>query len=264
VRLTSAPLPQTPNLINHPLDQPLPFSDESFDAIYSFHVIEHLSPRVGERFAGDVHRLLKPGGICRFSTPDLEFHASEYLSCLRNQLASPSTDNYADYQWALFNVIDQAVREVSGGEMLEVIRRGEYRPEYVKRVNGDLLQFISPEAPAPPAPASPTASARLKLGLTNPTLVLRKIASLVRRGFRRPSFARPYLEVAHERNLWFFDRLSLRRLLANVGFKNIEMRDYCTSAIPDWNRYNFDQSPFGDYPLEPSLYMEATKAESSI
>src|SRR5205085_3656131 len=119
------------NLINHQLDRPLPFSDASFDAIYSFHAIEHLELDVAKHFVSDLYRLLKPNGICRLSTPDLEFHADEYLNSLRQQIAAPSGDHFADYQWALCNLIDQMARTVSGGEMLEVIRRGEYRPDYV-------------------------------------------------------------------------------------------------------------------------------------
>lgn len=47
--------------------QQLPFGDESFDILLGFELVEHIpSP---ERFATEVARLLRPGGICLISTP---------------------------------------------------------------------------------------------------------------------------------------------------------------------------------------------------
>ena len=147
VRLTSAHLSEQPSLINHPLNHPLPLPDQWFDGIYSFHVIEHLNPGANERFMRDIHRLLKPGGIYRVSTPDLEFLATEYLQRLHDQMAFASVENYARYRWAVCNLIDQCAREVSGGEMMVAIRRGEFTPEHVKHMNGDSFDpFFLPSA----------------------------------------------------------------------------------------------------------------------
>ena len=260
VRLTSAPVPEGPSLINHRLDEPLPFVDELFDAIYSFHVIEHLNPRSNERFMRDMYRLLKPGGIYRAATPDLEFLATEYLQRLHEQMASASVENYARYQWALCNLIDQCTREVSGGEMLEVIRRREFTTEHVKHMNGDLLGYLFPVS-LPPILQSPQAPARFVSAdvLKKPLRSLRKLAGAIRRRLLPGSSRKPYLELAHEKNLWLWDGVSLCRLFSEAGFRNVTATDHRTSSIPDWNRYNFDQSAFGDYPLEPSLYMEGTK-----
>jgi predicted SAM-dependent methyltransferase len=254
VRLTSADLPEKPSLINHALDKPLPFAGESFDAIYGFHVNEHLSPRANERFMRDLHRLVKPGGICRISTPDLELLASDYLQRLHEQMASCSPENYARYRWAVCNLIDQSTREVSGGEMLNAIRGGEIDPEHVKQVNGDLLHFLfPPTAPRPPARLMSIES------LKKPALFLRKLPKAILRRLRPRLSPKSYLELIHERNLWLFDRISLSRLFAEAGFQSVSVMDHRTSGIPEWNRYNFDQSAFGDYPLEPSLYMEGVK-----
>jgi len=250
VRLTSASLPESANLINHQLDRPLPFADASFDGIYAFHVVEHLSPRVSESFLRDLYRLLKPGGVCRASTPDLEFHATEYLRCLHDEVASPSFEHYARYRWAVCNLIDQCARQISGGEMLEVIRRGEFTADYVKYMNGDLLRFLFP--PAPPPGGHPDSNAPKRN-------VLRRIAGAVRRRLRSRVSPKSHLELTHERNLWLFDRVSCSRLFAQAEFRNVVTTDHRTSHIPNWDRYNFDESVFGSYPLEPSLYMEGTK-----
>lgn len=261
VRFTSLPLPEGPSLINHRLDEPLPFDDELFDAIYSFHVIEHLRPRPNEHLMHDMYRLLKPGGIYRVATPDLEFLATEYLQRLHEQMASESVETCARYQWALCNLIDQSTREISGGEMLEVICRREFSEEHVRHMNGDMLRYLFPGS----LPTTPQ-SALTPTPFVSPNMprralrALRRIAKAITRPLRSPSPpGRSYLELAYERNLWLWDRVSLPRLFSQAGFRNVVATDHRTSSIPDWSRYNFDQSVFGDYPLEPSLYMEGRK-----
>ena len=254
VRFTSARPPEKPSLINHSLDKPLPLANESFDAIYSFHVAEHLSPRANDRFIRDVHRLLKPDGIYRASTPDLELLATDYLQRLHEQMAFASTENYARYRWAVCNLIDQCTREVSGGEMLEAIHRGEFTPEHVKQVNGDLLNFLFPST----APARPARLLSIE-SLKNPAVLLRRLPKAILRRLRPRLSPKSYLELTHERNLWLFDRISLGRLFSEAGFQSVAAMDHRTSRIAEWKRYNFDESAFGHYPLEPSIYMEGIK-----
>ena len=256
VRLASASLPEQPSLINHPLNRPLPLHDDSFDAIYSFHVIEHLSPAANERFMRDVHRLLKPGGIYRVSTPDLEFLATEYLQRLHEQMACASVENYARYRWAVCNLIDQCVREESGGEMIAALRNGEFIPEHVKHMNGDLLDFLFRPPPTAFAPGS--GPLRL-LRVDVVKRIVRKVAGPLVRWLRRRFQHKSPIELMHEKNLWLWDCVSLGRLFSDAGFSFVTAADYRTSSIPGWNRYNFDQSAYGEYPLEPSLYMEGTK-----
>jgi predicted SAM-dependent methyltransferase len=256
VRLTSASLPEQPSLINHPLNRPLPLPDDSFDAIYSFHVIEHLSPAANERFMRDAHRLLKPGGIYRVSTPDLEFLATEYLQRLHEQMACASAENYARYRWAVCNLIDQCVREESGGEMILALRNGEFTREHVKHMNGDLLDYLF----RPPPTAFPPGSRPVRLLRVDVVKrIVRKVAGPLVRRLRRRFRHKSPIELRHEKNLWLWDRVSLGRLFSNTGFRTIAAADHRTSSIPGWARYNFDESAYGEYPLEPSLYMEGTK-----
>jgi SAM-dependent methyltransferase len=255
VRFTSLPLPEGPNLINHRLDEPLPFPDESFDDIYSFHVIEHLTRPDNERFTRDIHRLLKPGGIYRASTPDLEFLATEYLRRLHEQIASASVDNYRRYNWALCNLIDQCTRQESGGEMLQAIRGGEYDPEHVRQMNGDILRYLFPSgsvAPHKPAPGDAGAAKKTRR-------FFRRILGKIRHWPRSARPQKSYFELSYEKNLWLWDRVSLGRVFAAAGLRNIAAFDYRTSGVPDWDRYDFDQSAFGDYALEPSLHLEGSK-----
>jgi len=48
-----------------------PFEDETFNYIFSEHLIEHLTLEEGEGFLRECFRCLKPGGRVRIATPDL-------------------------------------------------------------------------------------------------------------------------------------------------------------------------------------------------
>lgn len=50
----------------------LPFPDNSVDAVYSSHLYEHLFLNEAIYFSKEIHRVLKPKGVCRIAVPDLE------------------------------------------------------------------------------------------------------------------------------------------------------------------------------------------------
>lgn len=47
----------------------LPFEDASFDAVTMLAVIEHLYPPQARRLLGEIHRVLRPGGMLAATTP---------------------------------------------------------------------------------------------------------------------------------------------------------------------------------------------------
>lgn len=53
----------------------LPFEDNSLDAAHASHLVEHISDP--KQLFCEVHRCLKPGGIFRLSTPDLDLLISK-------------------------------------------------------------------------------------------------------------------------------------------------------------------------------------------
>lgn len=59
--------------------RPLPFPDASFARAYAEHFIEHVEPGVAVAWLGEVRRVLRPGGVLRLSTPDLERYVRGYL-----------------------------------------------------------------------------------------------------------------------------------------------------------------------------------------
>lgn len=49
----------------------LPFPDAAFDAVTSFETLEHVEER--DRFLSELHRVLKPDGVCVLSTPNANY-----------------------------------------------------------------------------------------------------------------------------------------------------------------------------------------------
>ena len=70
----------------------LPFDDNSFDYIYSEHMIEHISYQSATNMLGECNRILKKHGKIRISTPDLD----QYLS-LFNPRKSEIQEDFISY-----------------------------------------------------------------------------------------------------------------------------------------------------------------------
>jgi SAM-dependent methyltransferase len=70
---------------------PWPTSSDTFDAIYSSHVLEHLPLRGAKVCLAESFRCLKKGGILRISVPDLD-----------KQIADYKPENAADWAVNLF------------------------------------------------------------------------------------------------------------------------------------------------------------------
>lgn len=54
------------------LERVLPLPSASFAYVFGEHVIEHLSETAGAALLGELHRILRPGGVLRLTTPDLQ------------------------------------------------------------------------------------------------------------------------------------------------------------------------------------------------
>ncbi len=76
------------DIINHDLTKPLPYKDNSVDAIFHEHFIEHLTKLEAEEFFKECFRVLKPGKAMRVGWPDLNRLLKAYF--LRNK-------KYRDY-----------------------------------------------------------------------------------------------------------------------------------------------------------------------
>jgi hypothetical protein len=174
----------------------------------------------------------------------------------------PTERHIVKYDWAVLELLDQMVRDKSGGLMLERVRDGHYDADYALERYGDVFkEFYRPPSSGHPEP-------RKTLWKRIVSKSPRELSGALFRKLNAVAFAwlqsRKGRELTNdpretrESNLWTYDRLSLRLLLEEQGFKKFSVKSYTESDIVGWERYNLDQSNFGDYAIEPSLYVEAS------
>jgi predicted SAM-dependent methyltransferase len=244
VRFARLPYPDGATMVVRDIRKPLPFDSGVFDAVYANHVLEHLTPSEAEELTAELHRVLKPGAIARVVVPDLERAARNYLRCLEDCLAHPSPENVSRYRWAVLEMIDQMVRDKTGGLMLEALQREEFDAEHLRGRFGDALTPLASSGRRPGRLARAASMGPKGLAYA---LVRAARRALIRGDPRKTG----------EATMWMHDRVSLRLLLEGQGFTGYCVKTYAESDIPGWEKYDLDRSRAGDYPREPSLYVEA-------
>jgi len=93
--------PVSPAVLTLNVTRPFPLPSEAFDFIFTEHMIEHLPFEVGSRMLQESHRVLRPGGRLRVSTPDLAF-----LVALHGTESTPLQGEYI--QWSTRNQVTWA------------------------------------------------------------------------------------------------------------------------------------------------------------
>jgi SAM-dependent methyltransferase len=102
-----------PNVRVHDLADGIPFDDNSVDAVYHSHLLEHLDRDVAERFMFEVRRVLRPGGIQRVVVPDLELICRRYLDHLER--SAQNTDEWSRHDEFVAALLEQSVRREAFG-----------------------------------------------------------------------------------------------------------------------------------------------------
>src|SRR5271169_1825776 len=129
-----------PGVMAHNLLSGIPFQDNSFDAVYHSHVLEHFSREQARDFIAHCHRVLKPSGILRIAVPDLEGIVKCYLNKLEECFAGqPGAED--DYDWILLELFDQMVRKKSGGEMARYLSSGKNKEFVFGRIGHEAVAF---------------------------------------------------------------------------------------------------------------------------
>ena len=246
-------------VVGHDLRESLPWGTAVFDAVYSSHVLEDFSPELGRVLIAEQFRVLKPGGVCRVVVPDLEGICRLYLQHLETACEVSDEDSMCRYRWAVVELIDQMVREETGGELRQLLNRGEEDEEQARERFGDVYRGYKGE---PVTLESSRADAKdVPIGLESD--FREKMA-------RRWAKWKQKLSTGDgqdprrsgEVHRWMYDRLSLTRLLVEVGFKDCAVKCFDESSIPDWDKYNLDVSRHGNFPRKPdSLYVEGRKPD---
>lgn len=228
--------PSVPGVLKADISQGLAFERDSFDAVYHSHVLEHLTRAQAAPFMSECFRVLRPGGILRVVVPDLEAIARLYLKNLEGAAgADPAAMNR--HEWMTIELLDQLVREQSGGEMLRYWQQNPMPAEsfVLERMGWEVKRFLDEyrrahSGPPPPAPQTPPA----------PEAVL---------AFRATG----------ELHKWMYDRISLSRLLVSSGFQDVQVCSAAASGIPGFASYGLDLAQDGSPRKPDSLFMEARK-----
>jgi predicted SAM-dependent methyltransferase len=98
--LNSDYLPESNRVLQLDATKTYPFENDTFDYIFSEHMIEHVHYLQGLRMISECFRVLKPKGKLRISTPDLSFLINLYSSDkseLQIQFVKHSTDKWIKY-----------------------------------------------------------------------------------------------------------------------------------------------------------------------
>lgn len=225
--------PATREIIEHDLaNESLPFENGSCAAVYHSHVLEHIPPEKVARFLSECHRVLAKGGVLRVVVPDLEGIVREYLKQL-------DAGDQAKHEWMIIELVDQLSRHRSGGRMLEYWKQNPMPAEafVIERLGREVMNFIEAKR-------------------SHEDIEMEKEKTLSAEGVGA-------FRMGGEVHLWMYDRLSLRGLLEEVGFENIEVRSAVESDIPDFAAFKLDADEVGRVRKPDSLFMEARKGSGA-
>ena len=237
--------PQVPGVVQCDLSRGIPFPDASFDVVYHSSMIEHFRRPDARKFIAECLRVLKPGGLIRVATPNLERVCELYLQVLR-ALPDAGAQGEANLEWMTLELYDQTVREHVGGMMLDFLRQNPLPNEafVLERIGQEGRELLA-------ALRSPDAA---HLPGTKPITTTDPSARALAIGKFRLSG-----EVHH----WMYDRVSLARLLTDAGFLDPVVRGASESALPDWTRYGLDTNPDGTVTKPDTFCMEARKSTTA-
>ena len=241
-------------VVAHDLAKGIPFASESADVVYSAAVFEHIRRSEAAKFLREIHRVLKAGGIVRIGIPDLEKICRIFLEKLEAAIAGDK-QAAADYDWIVLEMLDQMVRETSGGQMLEHLRRQPLPNEkfILERIGNEGRELLDQIRQGGAAKKSLSRRVRaIGHGLLNLIIGRKNARALAIGRFRLGG------EVHH----WMYDRFSLARELTAAGFCQPTVRSASESAIPDWSQFALDVQSNGTINKPDLLFMEATKVPS--
>lgn len=226
-------VPSDPSVHAHDLQQPLPLEDQSCETVYHSHVMEHLPKDSVPAFLSECFRVLVPGGVLRIAVPDLESIARLYLDAL-DRAADGNDSATQEHEWMTLEMVDQLARHRTGGQMLDYWKQNPMPAEafVLKRVGREAADFIEEFRSKPVQSSRPAAVTADSVGR-----------------FR----------TGGEPHQWMYDRVSLKRLLAAAGFKDVHVCSGTQSAIKDFASYSLDTDETGRVRKPDSLFMEAVR-----
>ena len=250
------------SVVQYDITKGIPFADNSFDAVYHSHVFEHLKPDQGERLLKECFRVLAPGGVLRIVVPDLEKIAQLYLQ-KHEQAWSGDETAAVDYSWMKMELLDQLVREQSGGRMGPYMASTAIQnSDFVRQRMGDEFWLVR-EATKIETVRRPSLMMQIRCATRSfrerwarrsvRWLLGRKKANALQEGLFRGQ---------GEIHRWMYDRYSLRQLSHKFGFENFRVCSAFESSIQDYVQYQLDADQ-QSVRKPDSLFVECVKPQIS-
>jgi len=252
----------SPKVLRYDIRKGLPFPDNSFDAAYSSHILEHLTPEEGRYFLMEQQRILKKGGIVRVAVPDLEIICRNYLKYLESAIAGDKQGEFR-YDYSVIELFDQMIRKTSGGNLGKIWREGiEKDARFVIERHGrevyDLLQAEN-EKKLNPNQINEKGNAKGLFSDFN-LKVTRKLVKLILGPGYLENFDEGNFRSRGEVHKAMYDRFSIKRLLEQAGFSNVKICSAFESKIPGFGSYELDTFN-GEIRKPDSLFAEGEVTE---
>lgn len=236
--------------------RPLPFADNSFDAVYSSHVLEHFSPPLAERILGECRRIIRPGGVIRTVVPDLAETCREYLRVLDR--VEDSELARRQYDWVILELLDQLTRTEPSGRM------GSFRESLIAAGDQQMMEYVRSRTESTPWTTPRPSTLRDKMQKLRLAKIKNKLIYLYIAGVKQ-LFPRALRDTIvdnsriGEKHRWMYDRHNLAKLMQRCDLTQIKFHNMLTSSIPGFAQDGLDAEPDGS-PYKPlSLYCEASK-----
>ena len=119
------------NILVHDLSKGIPFADNSVDAVYHSHTLEHLDRDIVPGMFAEIRRVLRVGGVQRIVVPDLELLGRAYVAHL--DACADGTGDIRQHDLWIASIIEQCVRKEAYGSS----RQSPLRRHLENRLLGD-------------------------------------------------------------------------------------------------------------------------------
>jgi predicted SAM-dependent methyltransferase len=202
-----------------------------YEAVYCSHFLEHIPPEKVSPFLLRCRSLMGDNSLLRIVVPDSE-------GLLREYLKQKDSGNEARADFAFVNFLDQCVRVRRGGRLgdyLEQIASGKRDDlkSYAEYINGQDAKLAAANANVRISNA-----AKLLRLASQPQQILSKlepcyielVCSFLPRAFREQNVS---FAGVGEKHLWMYDFESLKAVLQQAGFSQIERQDFNKSSRAD-------------------------------
>lgn len=238
----------------HDLLKGIPYQDNTFEVVYHSHLIEHFPKEKTPNFIKECYRVLKPGGIIRIATPNLEEIVKNYIKYLNRSLQN---DKIAElrYDWTMIEMYDQCVRNFTGGEMGKLYSQNDNPiSDFIYKRMGMKLTKKTEITVKNNFKKNIKKILLLASNIDLKDLLLRLI---LRRDFKYYQLGK--FRLNGEIHQWMYDRFSLKRLLTQNKFKDVKICQATESRVPNWKSYNLDTNQDGTVYKPDSIFIEAVK-----